>query len=214
MEDQTGGHQAGPRVFRTLFVCTGNICRSAYAEFLARQLLVDRLGPAALDQFSFSSAGVRALVGRPMHPDTRVALAPWGYSAYKMAGEHVARQLGKDDITAADLILTAEEAHRPIVAWISADALPKMYTMRGFASICAIADELLLSSDPLDRAVELVESARWIHASLRPFAGGEEPVPDPIGGSARDHLLAADLVYEVVAAVVDTIAPLRLRGIT
>lgn len=195
-------------MFKTLFVCTGNVCRSAYAEVLARQLLVDRLGPSALDQFSFSSAGVRALVGRPMHPYTRLALAPWGYAAYELAGEHVARQLGKEDITAADLILTAEEAHRPVVAWISADALPKMYSMRRFARILMVADELLLLSDPLERAVALVESASRIQASLRPLAGGEESVPDPIGGSARDHLLAADLVFEVVAAFVDVIAPL------
>jgi protein-tyrosine phosphatase len=197
-----------------LFVCTGNVCRSAYGEVLARQLLVNRLGPSALDQFSFCSAGVRASVGRPMHPDTRLALAPWGYGAYELAGEHVARQLGEDDITAADLILTAEEAHRPAVAWICADALPKMYSMRRFARILAVTDELLLLPDPLDRAVELVGSASRIQASLRPLAGGEESVPDPIGGSARDHLLAADLVYEVVAAFIDFIAPLPRRRTT
>jgi protein-tyrosine phosphatase len=151
---------------------------------------VNRLGPSALDRFSFASAGVRARVGRPMHPDTRLALAPWGYGAYESAGEHVARQLGEDDITAADLILTAEDAHRAVVAWICGDALPKMYSMRRFARILAVVDELLLLSDPVDRAVELVESAPRIQVSLRPLARGQESVPDPINGSARDHLLA------------------------
>ena len=46
--------------FRILTVCTGNICRSPVAE----RLLQAGLG----DAVAVSSAGVRAVVGDPIHP--------------------------------------------------------------------------------------------------------------------------------------------------
>src|SRR4051812_32932148 len=56
--------------FRLLFVCTGNICRSPFAEILTRHLLVGRLGGRVAGRFEISSAGVQAVVGSPMHPDS------------------------------------------------------------------------------------------------------------------------------------------------
>lgn len=43
---------------RVLFVCTGNICRSAFAEVMARSVFAER-------SFMFSSAGTHAIPGSP-----------------------------------------------------------------------------------------------------------------------------------------------------
>jgi protein-tyrosine phosphatase len=50
-----------------LFVCTGNICRSPSAE---------RLATAA--GASASSAGTRAVIGHPMHPESARVLRDLG----------------------------------------------------------------------------------------------------------------------------------------
>ena len=52
---------------RVLFVCTGNICRSAFAEEAARSLFDD-------SKFVFSSAGTHAISGAPA-TDTMVEAA-------------------------------------------------------------------------------------------------------------------------------------------
>jgi protein-tyrosine phosphatase len=60
----TDGRLPGTRpVFRLLFVCTGNICRSAAAERFARQAF-DELGGVGR-RVGVRSAGTRAVVGRP-----------------------------------------------------------------------------------------------------------------------------------------------------
>ena len=64
--------------FRLLFVCTGNICRSAFAEVLTRHLLNERLGYGPASAIVVSSAGIQAVVGSGMHPMTREMLRPWG----------------------------------------------------------------------------------------------------------------------------------------
>ncbi len=48
---------------RVLFVCTANICRSAYAEVAARHLL------GASVAVSFSSAGTHGLPAQPLNRD-------------------------------------------------------------------------------------------------------------------------------------------------
>ena len=52
-----------------LLVCTGNICRFAFAERLGRAFLAQTLGQDA-DQVRIVSAGTRAVVGSEMHPDS------------------------------------------------------------------------------------------------------------------------------------------------
>lgn len=88
-----------------LFVCTGNIYRSALAEAFAR-----KLGPADLD---VSSAGTHATPGQA--PPQGVITA---------AGEvdvalrwHRSRLLDEPTLAAADVVFVADEEHRD---WIEA----------------------------------------------------------------------------------------------
>src|SRR4051812_49795210 len=92
-----GRHWKQASTFRVLFVCTGNICRSPFAEILTRHLLRGQLGGRDADAFDVSSAGVAAVVGSAMHPDSRAELAPWNLDG-AMSERFVARQLHPDMI--------------------------------------------------------------------------------------------------------------------
>ena len=180
---------------------------------LARQLLVDRLGRAALERFAFASAGVRANPGRPIHPSTRSALAVWGIGAVETGpAAFRSRRLDERMIAGADLILAAEEAHRAAIVWLSSDALGKVYGMRRFARILRSVDQGRLPPDPVHRALQIMEWAPRLQAALPPVPPDQEAIPDPVNGSPHDHLLAADLVFDVVSGYIDVLAPPPASG--
>ena len=85
--------------FRVLFVCTANICRSAYADVVARG--------AGVPGVAFASAGTHALVGRPMDPPMAALAASHGDPA-----AHEAHRLSRDLVAEADLILAMDAGHR------------------------------------------------------------------------------------------------------
>ena len=87
---------------KLLFVCVGNICRSPTAEILMRHRLQGREG------IEVASAGLQALVGRPIDPSARECLREGGHEP----GEHQPRQASASVLAAADLILVMEQAHQ------------------------------------------------------------------------------------------------------
>ncbi|PWJ23995.1 protein-tyrosine phosphatase [Branchiibius hedensis] len=92
---------------RVVFICTGNICRSAYAERLAR-LRADQFGLAG---WTFASAGIGALVGSPMEELMAQQLRSRGGDP---AG-FVSRQLNRSIVQDATLILPMEKFQRQVV---------------------------------------------------------------------------------------------------
>lgn len=94
-----------------LFVCTGNICRSAFAERLAVRLVEDLPAPHPARGWSFASAGVAGLEGWPMCPEMAAELELRGVSAHGFTARQLTGAMGR----AADLILVLESIHR---AWV------------------------------------------------------------------------------------------------
>jgi protein-tyrosine phosphatase len=85
-----------------LFVCSGNICRSPYAEGYLRHRLGDRAG------FRVVSAGTLGIHGGPASPET-VRLAE--ESGFDLRG-HRSRGVTYEAVDEADRILVMEDAHR------------------------------------------------------------------------------------------------------
>ena len=142
-----------------LFVCTGNICRSPTAERLA----VAHAAQHAIPDFTASSAGTRAVIGHPSHPEAAIALGELGGDASNFA----ARQLKSKIATAADLIITMTGEHRDVVLEAAPRQLWRTFTLTEAAR--------LASMDGVATLADL--------AALRPHltANDVADIPDPIG---------------------------------
>lgn len=91
-----------PAIRRIVFVCTGNICRSAMAEHLLRHWSAER----GLD-LDVSSCGVAAESWYEMPAAARRLLSAEGVTAFT----HKARLATRGALRGADLILVMERAH-------------------------------------------------------------------------------------------------------
>lgn len=88
---------------RLLFICHGNICRSAMAERVARTMAAER----GLD-VEVTSAGVSDEEhGNPIDHRARQLLTAHGHDA----SGHRAHQVGAAEVEAADLVVAAEQRH-------------------------------------------------------------------------------------------------------
>lgn len=89
---------------KVLFVCHGNICRSAMAENMFRALLVAR----GIDWVSVDSAATsREEIGNPIYPPARAKLEQEGVP---VCG-HRARQLIKADYKEFDWLIGMDDAN-------------------------------------------------------------------------------------------------------
>ena len=86
-----------------LFVCTGNTCRSAMAEAIARQLAAER----GLDLF-FQSRGLAAAAGEPASEGARMVAAAHMVNLL----DHRAAPLTESDLANADAVYAMTGRHR------------------------------------------------------------------------------------------------------
>jgi protein-tyrosine phosphatase len=170
---------SGPPVFRVLFVCIGNVCRSPVGE----RLLAARL-PA--DRFAVRSAGVGAMVGYAMSKYAAAELEGFGGNPKGFA----ARQLTPEMIEEADLLLTATRDLRSAVLADAPGALRRTFTILEFAALSAMGEG--------STAEELV---RWAGAHRSAAGNVEQDVPDPFRRGPEMHAAAAGAIHEAVQQI-------------
>ncbi len=196
-----------PEVFRLLYVCTGNICRSPFAQFHTRFLLGARLGPWA-HSFAVHSAGVSAVRGHGMHEDTRALLA--SRRDHPDVAAFAARQLPDRDVLLADLVLTMTREHRSTVLGDVPRALPTTFTLCEFARLLRSADRSALAAlprAPVARARALVALARDTRGTVPAVPADQDAVPDPVSGGPEAHADAARVIDECVRTFLDLLVP-------
>ena len=98
-----------------VFICTGNICRSAMAEAVARTRLAER-------GVQFESAGLYALSGTPASDHAATAVAEMGSDA----SDHEARPITREMAEGADNIYVMTRAHREALLHMGADLEDKV----------------------------------------------------------------------------------------
>ncbi len=200
---------SAPR-FAILFVCTGNICRSAFAELLARRLLDENLPPADAARITVASAGCDASRGAGVHPLTRAELAAWRVTG-PAVDAHVARQVDAGLLAGADLVLTAERHHRAHVVRTYPGALRSTFCLREFHRLLSTVDRLE-PVEPVARLRSAVDAAAIRRGSIPPVAPEDDAVPDPFGGTAEVHHGCAMLIGSLLRDLVTVPAPPRHAG--
>ena len=136
---------------RLLFVCTGNLCRSAVAEGLTRAWLARTTigGPGRVEVLS---AGTRAPVGEPMDRSSAAALTRLGGDPTGLRATALTPELA----ASADLVLTMTRDHRRAVLGMAPRGLRRTFTLLEAADLVGEADVRDLAALPLDeRAREL-----------------------------------------------------------
>jgi protein-tyrosine-phosphatase len=101
-----------------LFVCSGNVSRS----FLAEALLKSELKALKVEDFSVSSAGLRAFPGSPPDRQMTAYLSSMGISFEP----HEARQVSEQELEWADLILVMERRQETEVEKLCPEAKQKV----------------------------------------------------------------------------------------
>lgn len=170
--------------YEVLFVCTGNICRSAYAEIVAQA--------AGLSGVRFASAGVYAVTGAGLCPQMAVFVDGRGDPT-----THRARQLTRDLMEQADLVIAMGTDHRRYIL----DEWPTLG--RKTFLIGQVARQL---ADP-PRALTLGGLAEhlWQHRTSQP----DDSVADPYGrgpAAAAEASNAIDTHLEAILRGLDALA--------
>ncbi len=109
---------------RILVVCTGNLCRSPFAEHLLRR----RLHELGLDDIEVASAGVSAVVGSPPPANVLQAAREWNLTLES----HRARQVTADMVEAADLLLTMDSFQKFSLLTAFPEAAEKIHPLSQF----------------------------------------------------------------------------------
>jgi protein-tyrosine phosphatase len=170
--------------FRILYVCIGNVCRSAFAERLTRRE-IERRPAFRPRRVQVSSAGTRARTGELMHPYTARLL--WTWSA-DPAG-FVSRRLTPALLRDTDLVLTATGQERDDVVGLLPATLRRAFTVNEFARLATRVDEPpgRRGDDAADRARRVVAAALALRGRVpvdAPLPDGS-PVPDDIADPAH-----------------------------
>jgi len=163
-----------------LFVCTGNICRSPTAERLTIALAAEH----GISTLSASSAGIRAVVGHPVHPDAADVLNHLGGDASGFAARRLTPRIASD----ANLIVTMTYEHRDSVLALAPQCLRRTFTIAEVAHLVA------------DLGAQSISDL----TSMRPQLAGRRlrDIPDPIGQSAEYFAKVGIQISEMLVPVV------------
>lgn len=112
-------------MFKVLFVCTGNTCRSP----MAAAILADMAVQAGLaDKIGVTSAGLSAWQ-QPASPQAQAVM----YQAGLSLDRHCSVQLDLAQLMAADLVLAMTIAHKQAIMKVAPGMVEKTYTLSEFA---------------------------------------------------------------------------------
>lgn len=195
-----------PRRDTVLFVCTGNVCRSAYGHHVLETLLRERLG-GGLGGLRVASAGTginQALQAPEQILGLAAARCPEAVGAL---AAHRPTTLDEAAVSRAAVVLAATDRHLDVVLDEQPSAARRCFTMLEFARLCGQALE---EGIPSGGGVEdLVRRC----ADLRDRAGGRaEDLADPFRRSDAEYEAMAKQLQPALETMVEAVARALLPG--
>lgn len=141
---------------RILTVCTGNICRSPVAEAALRGALTNN---GLAQPPMLASAGLHALVGRGIDPDSAAAAKARGITLHDHAARQFNAAIGRD----SDIILVMETHHRQKIAQRWPHLLGKTFLLGHFDSARQVPDPYRQGVGMHAHAVDIIVtcSTQW-----------------------------------------------------
>lgn len=127
------GRSVTARVWKLLFVCTGNLCRSPMAEGLARDYALRNRRPVEV-----RSAGTMGIQRRPADPNAVAVCAELGVGV----GEHRSQGLTSELVTWADHIAVMEVAHAAHIREHFPEVADKIVMLGGRIGLVDIPDPI------------------------------------------------------------------------
>jgi len=107
-----------------LFLCTGNICRSPFAEGLLKNIVAEK----GLKNIAVDSAGLLALPGNAATPLAQQAAEEFGVDL----ADHRAKSVSEDLLVWSDLVLVMEKPQEETLLSAIPDAAGKLLLLRHF----------------------------------------------------------------------------------
>ncbi|MFC3573671.1 low molecular weight phosphatase family protein [Streptomyces yaanensis] len=176
---------------RILFVCTGNVHRSALAE----RLLAARLPPGSA--LRPESAGTEAWHRSRMEDTTREVLEELGGDGSGFASRPLTAQL----VTGAALVLGLAREHREAAVRLAPSAMRRCFTLKEFVRLGeGVAEEAGQGGGGGFEAVVAAAAARRGAAS--PVPPAEDEIPDPWGRPRQELYECALEIDGVVGGIV------------
>lgn len=186
-----------------LAVCTGNICRSAFAEHALR----GRLEPLAPGRTVTASAGTRPNLGLRVPPALSAAAESAGVRGLR---DHRPARMSAATIAAADLVLCATQDHMRQVLGEVPRALGVTFTVLELAALIARMDDRT-EGDWFAEGDGIQAFARQAarHRSLARLEDLPLDIADPFGGPDEAY---AEMVRQMAPAL-ETIAGALARAV-
>lgn len=172
-----------------LFVCTGNICRSAFAE----AYLQDRLHRRGISAVPVSSAGIQAVVGHDMDADMSTQACAHGVTGVG----HAARQLTGRMLRDAELVVVFGPEHFSWIAQEHPEFLSRCVSL-GRASDILAASAMM----PGIGKAKVGHIAPLARASSSDAGGW---IPDPYGRGPEIARTVADVIANALDVLVDAV---------
>ena len=196
-----GTDEASRDPLRILVVCTGNLCRSPLAAHLLSRALEGH-------DVQVTSAGTGARPDLPMHPKAQRSLTALAGSSDP---SFRSRFLTPGMVATADLVLTAERAHRDVVAALERGSWTRTFTLVELARLVEPADVdgggSPAGEDLARRAVLLRTVAAQRRGLLPPARPSDDDVEDPMGRATavfeRSGARIAGAVSTIAAVLLD-----------
>ena len=122
-------------MYKVLFVCHGNICRSPACEYIFKHLIKKN----GLDNSVETSSRATSLeeIGNDIYPPMKRTLYSHGISFDK----HYARKITLKDYEENDIIFVMDHNNMRNISYIVNDKDHKIHLLRNYVGLCGIVDD-------------------------------------------------------------------------